>query len=330
MSSHVASGTGRLGPIEDCGEVLGAEPGPGRLPLPARRQRAGVGRWVLGSPRAEGGDACRRPRRLAPVGHALLDLAPPLGEQLEDGAGDTVDLGVALGQRPPSHAELAGEGGAQVGTVEKAGGLGVEVEPTSVEGAPFPVFALHKVGDDDVRVQLRIQFAAGAVAERRADEAPGARLLDSVVTDAGHRGGVLQPRQRRLHRLLVAADHRGCHLRVAESEQHGHGLGGREAQVVAGQRPVGRGQVLAGPWVVACEHGPEVLRVHGSRQAEVGGARADPPALGLPVAEEVVLQALGDLVQVVVGTAHAELGDAQHGWPSGDASGTSPATSSHP
>ena len=73
--------------------------------------------------------------------------------------GEALDLGDPLADLLPLDAEAAGQLVAKLGLVEVAGGLGVLVDRRVVEAGPAAVRTLGRVGDEDVRVELRIAVA---------------------------------------------------------------------------------------------------------------------------------------------------------------------------
>ncbi len=81
---------------------------------------------------------------------------------------------------------------------------------------------------------------------------------------------------------------------------------------VAGLRPGRVDELLAGERVAAVEQGAEVVGVDLAVEAHLGGHRADLPAGGFAVSQVVVLGRGGDLADVVIGAAGAELPDVQH------------------
>ena len=85
--------------------------------------------------------------------------------------GDAGELGGAVVYGPPLDAEPFGEQVAEVCFVQVAGRLGVGEDVAEVERAPSAVRAPHGVGDEDVRVQVRIAGAARAMPEGGADQA---------------------------------------------------------------------------------------------------------------------------------------------------------------
>ncbi len=81
---------------------------------------------------------------------------------------------------------------AQRGLVERAGGLGLGVELLAVQRGKATVGAAGHVRDQDVRVQLRVTGAGGAVPERRRDEPNALQPGDAVLAAADLAGLPLQ------------------------------------------------------------------------------------------------------------------------------------------
>jgi len=104
-------------------------------------------------------------------------------------------------------------------------------------------------------------------------------------------------------------------LGVAESEQQGHGFRGAEGGVEPDdlRYRVTTGESRAGCRVLEVEDPVELIGVDLARQPESVGAGADPLAGRLAGAGVVVLDAVGDGAEVVLGPPRQELADAQHG-----------------
>ena len=86
----------------------------------------------------------------------------------------------------------------EVGFVEVAGGLGVQVQPPPIEGPPHAVGALGHVGHEHVGVEVRVPGPAGAVPERGGDQAVDLDLVDPVLPGPGP--GCARVRRRRTPR----------------------------------------------------------------------------------------------------------------------------------
>jgi hypothetical protein len=123
----------------------------------------------------------------------------------------------------------------QRGLVERAGGLGLGVELLTVQRGEAAVGAAGHVRDQDVRVQLRVAGAGGAVPERRRDEPAARQPRDAVLAAADLAGLPLQISQRRRDGGVVRPTHLEHQLRPAEREQQRHPLRRGERQVVARQ-----------------------------------------------------------------------------------------------
>jgi len=105
------------------------------------------------------------------------------------------------------------------------------------------------------------------------------------------------------------------HLALAEREQQRHTLRRTERQVVAGE-PVVPGprlcEHLAGDRVPTAEEVDELLVADLARDAESVGVGAHPLPRCLAGVEVVVLDAAGDVLEVVRRSVATELADAQH------------------
>src|SRR6266498_1023947 len=120
--------------------------------------------------------------------------------------------------------------------VEVAGGESVGLENRlAVEGAPLAVAGpAGHVGDDHVRVQVRVLRARGAVLVGGGDEAGAALADDAVLALAGHARPLLEVGERRLPGGEMRLVDGVPYVLAAERVQEADALGGREDEVVAG------------------------------------------------------------------------------------------------
>ena len=103
-----------------------------------------------------------------------------------------------------------------------------------VECHPRPILGLHLVGDQHVRVQVRVTGAGVEVRELGGVEPTGCDLFDASCTASGACNVVLDPPQRVGDSVVVAAGDRVGGVLVGQRPQHTDGLGGGEGEVVAG------------------------------------------------------------------------------------------------
>ena len=87
------------------------------------------------------------------------------------GVSEALDLGDALADFLPLHAEAMGQLITQVGLIDIAGGGRLVIDRRVVETGPATVRSLGRVGDQDVGVELRVAVARGAVAVGGGEEA---------------------------------------------------------------------------------------------------------------------------------------------------------------
>ena len=131
-----------------------------------------------------------------------------------------------------------GELAAQVGLVEVAGGEPVGLEDRlAVEGPPLAVArAAGHVGDDHVRVQVRLLRARGAVLVGGGDKALAVLARDAAGAAADDARLVLEVGERRLPGGGVRLVDRPPGLLVAERVQEADALRDGEDEVEAGDR----------------------------------------------------------------------------------------------
>ena len=194
--------------------------------------------------------------------------------------------------------------GPERGLVEGAGGLLPGVEMAAVRGRPPTVCALDQVGHDDVGVELGIPSPAGPVAEGSTDEAIGFQQLLSPGTSLDEASLRRQVVEHGADGPVVGDRDRLADLVGSERPQQRDPLGDRERQVVAG---TSLGTELdpetATIGCFAREQVAEHVGVDLADQPKPFGGRADPLARRLAPAEVVVVDAVGNLVEVVLGAA---------------------------
>ena len=262
----------------------------------ARHQRR-----ALGKPRIVGGVA------EIPLRHRRLDLGAPGRERLDRVARDAGDLEAPVGMGLLDAVAEPRQAAGKLVAVEHADQLLPRVEALVGHRAPFPVLALHHVGDYRMAMELRIEVARGVVAEGGGDDflsadAPhpaGFRILHPCLC-----GVLLDPGQRRLHGAVVRLDDA---VVAAHQGGDGDGFRGREGEVAAG--PVEDFAVLAAaaePGVRAVRHlafedRPKSVRIDRTLQPELFRPLADPGArrtvigivLGVIAVALVIGRALG-------------------------------------
>ena len=244
---------------------------------------------------------------------ALLDLGAAGREGAEDIEGHALDVGDALERLRPTDAETGGQLRSQMGFVQVAGRLRMPVQMAGIDGRPSAVDAANGVGDEHVRVEVRVACATRPVAEGGCHEPVASNLLDATMTAPGPRRVPLQVAERGIDGEVVGLGNHGSDVSLGEPEHDGHGLRRTEGQVEAGDAPtLRRSEPCVGCWVTAIEQGRQGVCVDLSRQPEQGGAGTEPSAGSLAL-EVVVLHAASDRVEVVALLAFGQLADAQHG-----------------
>jgi hypothetical protein len=194
-------------------ELLQGEAG-GQLDLPAHRRRDGIAVQAnllgFGLP-ALAQVSKLKPRLLAFASGERGDLTSARGgtlpgrleyfrapgrERLQPLVLEALDLGDALPDRLPLDSERPGQLVAKVRLIDVAGGLGVFVDRGVVEAGPFAVWALGRVGDQDMGVELRIAVARGAVRVGDGDESAAFDEDGTAFAPAGQAGVGLHVFQR--------------------------------------------------------------------------------------------------------------------------------------
>ena len=151
---------------------------------------------------------------------------------------DAVELGHPLDRLRPLEPEPPRELVAELRLVEVAGGEPVGLQDRlAVERPPLAVVGAGHVGDDHVRVQVRVLRPRGAMPERRRDEALAVLADRAAVAAADDARLALEIAERRLPgRLVRLADLAPHLLVVGQRVQHADALRAREDEVVARDR----------------------------------------------------------------------------------------------
>ena len=218
------------------------------------------------------------------LAHRRLDLRAPGGERLDRVARHARDLETAVGMGLLDAVTELRQPGRELAAVEHADQLLAGVEALVGHRTPFPVPALHHVGEHRMGVQLRVEIARGVVTERGGDDLlvarprhfPGLRVLHPCL------GGILlDPGQGRRHGAVVRLDDAAV---AAGQGGDGDGLRSGESQVAAGtvqdlavlaaapELPAGAVRHLA------FEDRPEGVGIDRPLQPELFGALAGPGA----------------------------------------------------
>jgi hypothetical protein len=276
-----------------------------------------------------------------------FDLAAPFGEHGEHLAGDPGDLDQPVAGGSPAHPEPLGQLPGQGGAKHGAGGVLTAVQAGGVQRRPPPVGAAGQVDDQHMGVQMGVPGAAGAMPEPRRHEPrpgqpPGPELVgaaarrSAVVGAATHVAGLaLQPPDGLLDGPVVGGDHDRFDERVAEPVQHRHRLRRGEGQIEA-RHPVlehrrwTAGRRLTGAGCQSGKHGTQLVTADAvAVQAEPGRGCTHPSSRHLAATGVVVLDTVGDLGQVVVLGADAQLPDRHHPDPEKDRPTAAPVPERH-
>ena len=334
MPSRPSEAVTYLGPVGRLDRALtGHEPRDSScVETPARGTRSPLRDELLDTHIAVLGPAGGKGRHLrgVPAGGAvprerLLDLRASPRECLQHSRRHPVDLRRALLHRPPSHAEACSEFVAERGLVEEARGSRMRVDEPPIERRPLAVGSLDEVGDQDVRVQLRIPRATGPMQERGGSQPVAADPRATASAPPGDRERALEVLERVDHGSLVRLADRRLDALVADPEEHADALGRGEGDVKALDRSAAP-ELHSTRWIGAGEDRRQLVAGHDPVECERGGAAAEPTAGRLAPAHVVVLSArcqrgglarvrLG-LVEVVAGLSGLELADGDHRLPS--------------
>jgi len=132
---------------------------------------------------------------------------------------------------------VAGQLVAQLRLIQVAGSKPVRLEQRfAVERPPNAVRAAGQIGDDHVRVQVRILRARGAVLVGGGDEPGPALAHHAVLSFAGHARIALEVGERRLPGRQVRLVDRVPNLRASERVEEAHAFRRREDEVVTSDR----------------------------------------------------------------------------------------------
>ena len=194
-----------------------------------------------------GGDALllglagRERRHLAGAGGGigtgrLEDLLAALGELAQVGVGEALDLGDAVADRLPLHAEPLAQLMAEVCLIDVAGGLGVVEDRRVVEAGPAPVRSLGRVGDQDVGVELGVAGPGGAVLEGGGEEARAVEEFMAAGAAARPAGLALHVGEGGCYGVAVGLVDLDRRLVAAERPEQRDGLRGGKGEVEAGDR----------------------------------------------------------------------------------------------
>ena len=217
---------------------------------------------------------------LATFDKASLDLGAPLGECADDLRRHALDLGRSPPHRCPLDTERSSQRPTEMCLVEVAGGLGLGVDPPSVECAPPPVARLGHVGDQHVGVEQGIAGARGSVPEARGDEALAGVVVDPARPPAGSAGLSLEVGERCSDRLLVCLGHRGGDILLTERVQQRDRLRCPEGEIEARQTTLVHplGELLETGGMEATEDRTQLFGPHLARQPHASQAPTQPPS----------------------------------------------------
>ena len=166
-----------------------------------------------------------------------LDLVPPLGEHPQHLTWDPLDLGEARLDVCPGNAEPPGQLCAQHRLIEVRHRRRLADHRLRVQRRPAPVDATDDVGDDDVRVQLRVQQPRRVVVERGTDEPRGRDAPSTTSVALVASGGASRQPLQHLERLPDRSSMGGryllCHGDVAQGVEHGYRRRSRARDVEA-------------------------------------------------------------------------------------------------
>lgn len=200
--------------------------------------------------------------------------------------------------------------------VHAAGGADPPVERRGIERHDLPILGpAHQVGDQAVRVQLRVAGPRGPVDEP-GDHQPVGRdpRPHAVLLPAGPGRVPLQELHPGLDRLpMCGGDGVGGGI-VTERPQQRHRLGRREGQVPGLHRslPHPGHERLAGVRVAAVYQAGKVVGLDHAFEPEAAGPGPGPDARRLPDPEVVLLDPERHRVRQVL--RRCQPGDRQH-WP---------------
>ena len=310
---HLGTRRDRGGAAQRLVQVRGVEPQLPGAGLPQACERHRVHARRLGRPGGRGGQL-RRPRAGGAVtGELRLDLLPPPREPAQHRPRDPVHLRGAVRVHSPGQAERR-ELVAQRRLVQRAGGLGLQVQLPPVQRRPAPIRPPGHVRHQHMGVQLRIPRPRRPMPERRRDEPPARQPVPAVLTPADLPRLPLQIPHRLGHRRVMRTADKRRQLLVAQREQQRHRLRRGERQVQPRQ-PVRTPHPQQRPprgRIPAVQHRPQTLRRHPADQTQPRRPRPHPPTRRLTRPQVVVLHPRRNRPQVVPLRAAGELADAQH------------------
>jgi hypothetical protein len=241
------------------------------------------------------------------------DVGAAARERLDQRPRDALEVGVAVGDRTEGDVEAAAEFGTELGLVEVAGGLGVQVQMPGIQRPPAAVIGrVGEVGDQHVGVQQRIIRPGGPVPEPGGHEPVRRHLLVAALAAAGVGGVPFQVVQSRDHGGVVGLTDLPGDVRIGQRPQQRHRLRGPEGQIEPGHGAGVTHQRLPVGRVRAGQHRAQRLGGHQPVQTEPGGGGAEPAAGRFAGAGVAGLDRGRDGGQVVLGAAVSELADVQH------------------
>jgi hypothetical protein len=255
-----------------------------------------------------------------------------LGEVVDHRAPDALEVGVAVYDRLPLGAKLAGDAGTKGRLVDVTGGLCLAQKrrgaPWVGEAEPAPVGGgAGHVGGDEVGVKGGIAGARGAVAEGHRYEAGAGLDRRAPLAALDEAGDSLQIGNCLSDSMVVSAQDRAADLGRADRVEQRYRLGRGEADVVAEDRiepalapvgiEVGAGlgtgdQDFAGPRMLAGENGGVGVAIDLAGEAELVGQLPHPVPRRLAGLGVVIVAAFDHGVDPVVGVGTADLRHSYH------------------
>ena len=169
-----------------------------------------------------------------PGGGQLHDLGMPLREVVENFLRDALDLRGAIADLLPLDAEGARQLVPEDCFADGAGGLRGGVDGSHVGSGPATIGGANAVGDDHVRVQMRVAGASHLVRVHAADEPLRADDVDSIGASASEAFMPLEVVESGADRALLGGEDLLAQLLVPDREQHTDGLRCGERQVESG------------------------------------------------------------------------------------------------
>ncbi len=257
-------------------------------------------------------------------GEFVFDLGASLREVLDDPTGDARNVGNVVVDRVPLDAETARQLVAQYALVHRSGGQLRAVEGLAVECGPLAVGPASQVRNEDMGVQMRVASTARSVPEPRSDEPDTressrtellerSRLRLTIVRPATDETGFsFEPTDRFFDGDVGGLDDLGTHERIPKCIEHTHRLRSRERQVETRDTVLPRLDLVTvrgqpGPGVEASKDGSKLIT--GDLVVKIEGVvgESEPAATSFAGAGVVVVDAVGDLAEVVLLGTHTEL-----------------------